>query len=66
MPCVLTTFAVMDVQNTLVNTIFRKWGTKEQQQAYLPRLASDTLGSFCLSEWGSGSDAFALKSKAVR
>lgn len=56
----------MDVQNTLVNTAIRKWGNAEQQQKYLSRLAKDTLGSFCLSEWGSGSDAFALKTKAVR
>ena len=57
---------VIDVQNTLVNTILRKWGTKEQQKKYLPRMATDTVGSFCLSEWGSGSDAFALKTRAVR
>lgn len=56
----------VDVQNTLVNTIIRKWGSKEQQQKYLPRLSADTVGSFCLSEWGSGSDAFALKTRAVR
>ena len=54
------------MQNTLVNTILRKWGTKEQQKKYLPRMATDTVGSFCLSEWGSGSDAFALKTRAVR
>lgn len=33
---------------------------------YLTRLAKDTVGSFCLSEWGSGSDAFALRTKAVK
>lgn len=57
---------VCDVQNTLVNTLFRKYATKEQQAKYLPRLATDTVGCFCLSEAGSGSDAFALKTKAEK
>eukprot|EP00026_Physarum_polycephalum_P008614 Phypoly_transcript_08705.p1 GENE.Phypoly_transcript_08705~~Phypoly_transcript_08705.p1 ORF type:complete len:372 (+),score=56.42 Phypoly_transcript_08705:335-1450(+) len=57
---------MVDVQNTLVNTAIRKWGTEEQKKEFLPRLAKDTLGSFCLSEWGSGSDAFALKTKAEK
>lgn len=56
----------VDVQNTLVETAFRKWGSSELQAKYLPSLATDTLGSFCLSEWGSGSDAFALKTTATR
>lgn len=56
----------VDVQNTLVETTLRKWGSSELQEKYLPRLAVDTLGSFCLSEWGSGSDAFALKTTATR
>lgn len=56
----------VDVQNTLVETAFRKWGSSELQAKYLPALATDTLGSFCLSEWGSGSDAFALKTTATR
>jgi len=55
---------VCDVQNTLVATTVKKYGTEEQKKKWLPRLATDTLGSFCLSEWGSGSDAFALKTKA--
>ena len=55
-----------DVHNTLVNTIFRKYGTKEQQNTWLPRLATDKLGSFCLSEPASGSDAFALQTKAAK
>jgi Acyl-CoA dehydrogenase, N-terminal domain len=55
-----------DVHNTLVNTIFRKYGTKEQQDKWLPQLATEKLGSFCLSEPASGSDAFALQTKAVK
>jgi len=55
-----------DVHNTLVNTIFRTRGTKAQQQKYLPRLSEGTLGAFCLSEPASGSDAFALQTKAVK
>ena len=55
-----------DVHNTLVNTIFRKYGTKEQQEKWLPQLATEKLGSFCLSEPASGSDAFALQTKAVK
>jgi short/branched chain acyl-CoA dehydrogenase len=55
-----------DVHNTLVNTAFLKWGTEAQKKQYLPRLASDTVSSFCLSEPGSGSDAFALATKAVK
>ena len=56
----------VDVQNTLVETAFRTWGSSLLQEKYLPGLAQDTLGSFCLTEWGSGSDAFALKTTATR
>ncbi|KAG8967608.1 hypothetical protein FRC03_009733 [Tulasnella sp. 419] len=55
-----------DVHNTLVNTIFRKYATKAQQDKWLPLLAADKLGSFCLSEPASGSDAFALQTRAER
>ncbi|XP_052468056.1 short/branched chain specific acyl-CoA dehydrogenase, mitochondrial [Carassius gibelio] len=55
-----------DIQNTLINTLLMKLGTEEQKQQYLPRLASDTVGSFCLSESESGSDAFSLKTKAEK
>ncbi|KAI8391215.1 acyl-CoA dehydrogenase/oxidase [Radiomyces spectabilis] len=54
-----------DVQNTLVGTVVRKYGNKDIKSRYLPRLATDTVGSFCLSEAGSGSDAFALQTRAV-
>jgi alkylation response protein AidB-like acyl-CoA dehydrogenase len=56
----------MDVQNTLVNNAFLRYGTDDLQQRYLPRLASESVGAYCLSESGSGSDAFALKSTAVK
>lgn len=57
---------VCDVHNTLVNTLFRAYATKEQQDKYLPQLSSEKLGCFCLSEAGSGSDAFALQTRAVK
>jgi alkylation response protein AidB-like acyl-CoA dehydrogenase len=57
---------VCDVQNTLVNTLFRKYATKELQDKYLPMLAENKVGCFCLSEAGSGSDAFALATRATR
>jgi len=55
---------VCDVQNTLVNTLFRKYSNDALKTKYLPRLATDTVGCFCLSEAGSGSDAFALQTRA--
>jgi hypothetical protein len=55
-----------DVHNTLVNTAFLKWGTERQKDRFLPRLATETVASFCLSESGSGSDAFALAARAVK
>jgi alkylation response protein AidB-like acyl-CoA dehydrogenase len=53
-----------DVQNTLVNNIFLRYATREQQKTYLSRLASKEVGSYCLTEPNSGSDAFAMKSRA--
>ncbi|WP_031499389.1 acyl-CoA dehydrogenase [Bryobacter aggregatus] len=50
----------VDVQNTLVNNAINRWGTEEQKRKYLTRLATDTVGSYALSEAGAGSDAFAL------
>lgn len=55
-----------DVQNTLIVTLFRKYGTPQQKEQYLPRLAENMVGSFCLSEVGSGCNAFALKTKAEK
>ena len=56
---------LMDVQNTLVNNALIRWGSPEQKKKYLPRLASDTIGAYALSEAGSGSDAFAMQTRAV-
>ena len=56
---------LMDVQNTLVNNALIRWGSTEQKRKYLPRLAADTIGAYALSEAGSGSDAFAMATKAV-
>eukprot|EP00112_Aurelia_sp_Birch-Aquarium-sp1_P005067 Seg1574.22 transcript_id=Seg1574.22/GoldUCD/mRNA.D3Y31 product="Short/branched chain specific acyl-CoA dehydrogenase mitochondrial" protein_id=Seg1574.22/GoldUCD/D3Y31 len=53
-----------DIQNTLINMLFMEHGTEEQKQEYLPQLATSMVGSFCLSEASSGSDAFALKATA--
>lgn len=55
-----------DVQNTLVNTLFLKLGTEAQKNEYLPQLATSLVGSFCLSESGSGSDAFGMKTTAKK
>ncbi|KAJ4375437.1 hypothetical protein N0V86_006968 [Didymella sp. IMI 355093] len=55
-----------DVHNTLVNTAILKWGSEAIKKKYLPQLATNTVGSFCLSEPVSGSDAFALATKAVK
>ncbi len=55
---------LVDVQNTLVNNAIVRNGTPEQQAKYLPRTARDTVASYCLSEAGSGSDAFALQCRA--
>jgi len=57
---------LVDVHNTLVNTIFKTYGSEALKAKYLPRLASSHVGSFCLSEPASGSDAFALKTKATK
>src|SRR5712691_8731106 len=55
---------VVDVQNTLVNNALLRWATPEQKKRYLPRMAADTAGAYALSEAGSGSDAFALQTRA--
>jgi alkylation response protein AidB-like acyl-CoA dehydrogenase len=57
---------VVDVQNTLVNNALLRWGNTEQKARYLPKLAGEWVGSYALSEAGSGSDAFALKARAER
>jgi alkylation response protein AidB-like acyl-CoA dehydrogenase len=54
----------VDVHNTLVNNALLRWGSDEQQARYFPRMNTDLLGAFALSEPASGSDAFALECKA--
>jgi len=55
---------VVDVQNTLVNNALLRWTTDDQKKRYLPRMATDTVGAYALSEAGSGSDAFAMQTRA--
>ncbi len=55
---------IVDVQNTLFINAILRWGTDEQKRRYLPRIATDILGSYALSEAGSGSDAFAMQTRA--
>src|SRR5579862_6266867 len=55
---------IVDVQNTLVNNALLRWTTEDQKKRYLPRMIADTCGAYALSEAGSGSDAFALQTKA--
>jgi alkylation response protein AidB-like acyl-CoA dehydrogenase len=55
---------LVDVQNTLVNNALLRWGTDDQQARYFPKLASEWVGAYALSEAGSGSDAFALACRA--
>jgi alkylation response protein AidB-like acyl-CoA dehydrogenase len=55
---------LVDVQNTLVINALLRWGTEAQKSAFLPKLASGTVGAYALSEAGSGSDAFAMASRA--
>lgn len=55
----------VDVQNTMVNRCLLRWGTDAQRRRFAPRLARDLLGSYALSEAASGSDAFALQTRAV-
>src|SRR5207244_432099 len=56
---------IVDVQNTIVNNAILRWASAEQKRRYLPRMAADTVGSYALSEAGSGSDAFAMSTQAV-
>ena len=55
---------LVDVQNTLVINALMRWGSDDVKQRYLPKLASATVGAYALSEAGSGSDAFALTTRA--
>jgi len=55
----------VDVHNTLVTNAFMRWGNDEQKKKYLTQMAESRVGAYALSEAGSGSDAFALKTRAV-
>jgi short/branched chain acyl-CoA dehydrogenase len=57
---------IVDVQNTIANNILLRWGNDEQKRRYLPKLATDTVASFALSEAGAGSDAFAMSTRATQ
>ncbi len=56
---------IVDVQNTLVTNAIERWANAEQKQRYLSRLATQSVGAYALSEAQSGSDAFALSTRAV-
>ncbi len=56
---------IVDVQNTLVNNALLRWGTEDQKKHYLPKMVTETVGAYALSEAGSGSDAFALQTRAT-
>lgn len=56
---------IVDVQNTIVNNALLRWANEDQKRKYLPRLTSDTVASYALSEAGAGSDAFAMATRAV-
>jgi short-chain 2-methylacyl-CoA dehydrogenase len=55
---------IVDVQNTICNNALLRWATPEQKEKYLPRLAANMVASYALSEAGSGSDAFAMATRA--
>jgi len=57
---------MVDVQNTLCVNALIRWGSEAQRRQWLPRLATDTIGAYALSEAASGSDAFALETRATR
>lgn len=60
-----STSVFVDVQNTLVTNAINKWGNDAQRKKYLSAMAESKVGAYALSEAGSGSDAFALKTRAV-
>ncbi|HET9181186.1 MAG TPA: acyl-CoA dehydrogenase [Candidatus Angelobacter sp.] len=55
---------IVDVQNTLVNNALLRWTNDDQKKRYLPRMTANTVGAYALSEAGSGSDAFAMQTRA--
>ncbi len=61
-----STAIYVDVHNTLVNNCLLRWGNDDQKDRYFPRMNESLLGAFALSEPASGSDAFALETRAVQ
>ena len=57
---------LVDVQNTLSINALLRWGNEEQKRRILSKMATDTVGAYALSEAGSGSDAFALQTRAEK
>jgi alkylation response protein AidB-like acyl-CoA dehydrogenase len=57
---------LVDVQNTLCVNALRRWGTEAQKRRFLPRIATDLISAYALSEAASGSDAFALQTRAEK
>ena len=55
---------LVDVQYTLVINALLRWGNEEIKRRYLPKMSASLVGAYALSEAGSGSDAFALSSRA--
>lgn len=60
------TAILVDVQNTLVNNCILRWANDDQKQRYFPKLTSEWVGAYALSEAGSGSDAFGLATRAEK
>ncbi len=60
-----STSVFVDVQNTLSTNAIIRWGNEDQKKKYLPQMAESKVAAYALSEAGSGSDAFALKTRAV-
>jgi alkylation response protein AidB-like acyl-CoA dehydrogenase len=56
---------LVDVQNTLVINALLHWGSDDIKQRFLPKMATNLIGAYALSEAGSGSDAFALTTRAT-
>jgi len=56
---------MVDVQNTLVINALLRWGNDDIKSRFLPKMATNLIGAYALSEAGSGSDAFALTTRAV-
>jgi butyryl-CoA dehydrogenase/short/branched chain acyl-CoA dehydrogenase len=56
---------IVDVQNTILNNAILRWASEAQKRKYLPRLTNDMVGAYALSEAGSGSDAFAMATRAT-